>query len=273
MNHTPIVTTLNTGAQMPLLGLGVYNMYGEAAVTAITFALQIGYRLIDTASMYKNEAEVGKAVRGCGIPRADVFVTTKLNNINHGYDNTLKAFDHSLQLLNVNYIDLYLMHWPIKNQRKNTWRAMEYLLETKQVKAIGVANYLLPFLQEMEGYGNIAPAVNQIEFSPFLNNKETHQYCINAGIQLQAYTPLTKGKMFTNPTIQRLCNTYNKTPAQIILRWNLQLCVSAIPKSANPTRQRENFDVFGFEITESDMTEINNLNQDFRVVENPMDMW
>jgi methylglyoxal/glyoxal reductase len=185
-------TTLNNGSNMPLLGLDVYNMYKKEAEQAIITALEVGYRSIDTAAMYTNETEVGNAIINIGINRNEIFVTTKVNNPDQGYDNTLRAFDRSMKKLNIDYIDLYLVHWPIKGKRKDTWKALEDLYNNKQVKAIGVANYLLPFLHELETYATVVPAVNQVEFSPYLYLKDLLNYCKERGIQLQAYTPLTK---------------------------------------------------------------------------------
>ena len=270
MTDIQLYTELNTGARMPLLGLGVYDMHAAEAEAAITTALNLGYRLIDTAAMYRNETEVGNAIRSSGVNRSEIFVTTKVNNPDHGYDNTLRAFATSSKKLNIDYIDLYLVHWPIKGKRKDTWKALEHLYESRQVKAIGVANYLLPFLHELETYANVVPALNQMEFSPFLQMKEELDYCRQKGIQLQAYTPLTKGKKFSDKRLVQLTEKYSKSPAQIILRWDVQSGVSAIPKSANPKRIKENFDVFDFEISDADMQLINTFDEGFRMVDDPM---
>lgn len=265
-----LYTTLNNGTPMPLLGLGVYDMHKKECEQAILTALETGYRLIDTASMYHNETETGSAIRSSGIKRRDIFVTTKVDNPDQGYDSTRRAFDESMKKLNIEYVDLYLVHWPIKGKRKDTWKALEYLYNTQQVKAIGVANYLVPFLNEMNTYASIVPAVNQVEFSPFLFMKDLLEMCKQRKIQLQAYTPLIKGRKFKDKMIVELSNKYLKTPAQIILRWNLQHGVSAIPKSSNPVRLKENFDVFDFEISEDDMKRMDNLNENLRIVGDPM---
>jgi diketogulonate reductase-like aldo/keto reductase len=265
-------TTLNNGIKMPLLGLGVYDMYKEEAEQAIISALQIGYRLIDTAAMYSNETEVGNAIRSSGIKRSEIFVTTKVNNSDHGYDTALKAFEKSLQKLNIEYVDLYLVHWPIKGKRKDTWKALEYLYNSKQVRAIGVANYLIPFLQELDTHATVVPALNQVEFSPFLYLKDLMKYCNERKIQLQSYTPLTKGKKLNDKRLLQLAEKYQKTPAQIILRWNMQHNVSAIPKSSNPARIKENFSIFDFGISEEDMNLIDSFNEDLRLVGDPMRM-
>ncbi len=265
-------STLNNGTQMPLLGLGVYNMHKKECEQAILSALEIGYRLIDTAAMYNNETETGNAIKSSGIKRSDVFVTTKVNNPDQGYDSTLRAFDASMKKLNIEYIDLYLVHWPIRGKRKDTWKALEYLYNKQQVKAIGVANYLVPFLKELETYASIVPAVNQVEFSPFLFIRDLLELCRQRNIQLQAYTPLVKGQKFKDKLLVELSDKYLKTPAQIILRWNIQHGVSAIPKSSNPVRLKENFDIFDFEINEEDMKRMNNLNENLRIVGDPMNM-
>lgn len=268
-----LYSTLNNGNQMPLLGLGVYDMYKKEAVQAVSWALETGYRLIDTASMYENEVEIGDAVRASNIKREDIFVTTKVNNNAQGFDKTLQAFDESLRKLNIDYIDLYLVHWPIKATRKETWLALEKLYNEGRVKAIGVANYLVPFLEELNSYAAITPAVNQVEFSPYLYLKDLETICKHQNIQLQAYTPLVRGLRMNDHKLQNIAYKYSKTPAQIILRWALQHGVSTIPKSSNLKRIQENFDVFDFHITQEDMTEIDNFNENFRIVEDPMDLF
>jgi diketogulonate reductase-like aldo/keto reductase len=265
-----LFSTLNNGITMPLLGLGVYDMYGHEAEQAVTNALEIGYRLIDTAAMYKNETEIGNAIRNSNVPRSEIFLTTKVADGDQGYDQTLRAFDASHQKLNCDYIDLYLVHWPIKKTRKDTWRALEKLYAEKRVRAIGVANYLIPFLHELETYGNIVPAVDQVEFSPYLFLEDLLNECRIKNVQLQAYTPLVRGQRFNDPKLIALANQYEKTPAQIILRWALQLGVSTIPKSSNLKRLKENFEVFDFTISDKDMNAINAFHENFRVVDDPM---
>ena len=268
-----LYTTLNNGNQMPLLGLGVYDMHAEEAINAVQFALETGYRLIDTAAMYENEQQIGEGIRRSNIPRDEIFLTTKVNNTDQGYDETLKAFEKSIKALNVGYIDMYLIHWPVKNKRKETWKAIEFLYENKMVKNIGVANYLMPFLLELETYANIIPSVNQMEFSPFLFMQEELNYCKQHQIILQAYTPLLRGQKFNDLRLQKLAEKYQKTPAQIILRWAVQQGISTIPKSSNPARIRENFNIFDFEIDESDLQNMNSWNEDLRLVDNPLDLF
>ncbi len=268
-----LYTTLNNGNQMPLLGLGVYDMHAEEAINAVQSALETGYRLIDTAAMYENEQQIGEGIRRSNIPRDEIFLTTKVNNTDQGYDETLKAFEKSMKALNVGYIDMYLIHWPVKNKRKETWKAIEFLYENKMVKNIGVANYLMPFLLELETYANIIPSVNQMEFSPFLFMQEELNYCKQHQIILQAYTPLLRGQKFNDLRLQKLAEKYQKTPAQIILRWAVQQGISTIPKSSNPARIRENFNIFDFEIDESDLQNMNSWNEDLRLVDNPLDLF
>jgi diketogulonate reductase-like aldo/keto reductase len=272
MKNEQLYTTLSNGMQMPLFGLGAWDMYGKEAEQATLDALEIGYRLIDTATLYHNEKEIGNAVRKSGISRSEIFVTTKVPDAQQGYESTLKAFDASMTALNIDYIDLYLVHWPVKRKRKETWKALERLYSEKLVRAIGVANYLMPFLKELETYSSIVPAINQLEFSPWLYLKHELQYCNAHNIQLQSYSPLTRGQKFNDERLLRLCRKYDKTPAQIILRWNIEHGISTIPKSSNKKRLQENFDIFDFSISKEDVEAMDNFNENFRVVDNPMDM-
>jgi diketogulonate reductase-like aldo/keto reductase len=266
-----LTTTLNNGIEMPILGLGAYDMYGKEAEQAILDAIETGYRLIDTASIYRNESEVGNAIRNSGLQRKEIFITTKVNNMDQGYDAALKAFDTSLSKLKTDFVDLYLVHWPIRGKRKDTWKALEKIYSTGRARAIGVANYLIPFLEELKTYGSVIPAVNQVEFSPYLFLKDLLDYCRKHKIQLQAYSPLVRGKKFTDPRLLQIAKNYNKTAAQIILRWNLQLEVCPIPKSTNPERLKENFDVFDFELSPKDMNTLSGFNENLRVADDPMD--
>lgn len=266
-------TSLNTGAEMPLLGLGVYDMHATEATRSVITALECGYRLIDTAAGYGNEKEIGEGIRASGIERKEIFVTTKVANHDQGYDQALRAFDESERRLRCDYIDLYLVHWPLKNTRKATWQALEKLYTEGRIRAIGVANYLPPFLEELFGYNRIMPAVNQVEFSPYLFLKELLDMCTTRGIILQAYTPLLRGARMNDPKLLTLAHQYGKTPAQILLRWAVQHGVSTIPKSSNPERIRENFNIFDFEISAADMARLDGFHENLRVVEDPMEHW
>ena len=265
-------STLSNGIQMPLLGLGVYDMYNAEAEQAVTDALEIGYRLIDTASLYNNETEIGNAVKASALRRSDIFVTTKVGNPDQGYDATLKAFEVSLKKLQMDYVDLYLVHWPIKGKRKDTWKALEQLYADKRVKAIGVANYLVPFLDELYGYASTPPVLNQIEFTPWLYQQQLVNYCKEKNIQLQSYSPITRGKKLNDPRLLQLCSKYGKTPAQIVLRWNIEQGISTIPKSSKKIRLQENFDILDFQLSPEDVLLMNSFDEGYRICDNPMDM-
>ncbi len=249
--------SLNNGVAMPLLGLGVYQAHGQTCVNAVTWALEAGYRHIDTARFYGNEREVGQAVRAfverSGLPREEIFVTTKLWNDDHGYERALAAFDRSQERLGLGAVDLYLIHWPVTDQRRESWRALETLYTEGRVRAIGVSNYTIQHLQELLDYAKIVPVVNQVEFHPWLYQQELLDFCAAHGIALEAYSPLTKGERLRDPQLAEIAHKYGKTPAQILIRWVLQHGVGVIPKSAHPQRIRENADVYDFEISEEDM--------------------
>lgn len=266
-------TELNNGIQMPLLGLGVYDMYNTEAEQAVADALEIGYRLIDTAALYKNEKEIGNAVKRSNLQRHQIFLTTKVGDNDQGFDSTLRAFDTSCKNLQMDYVDLYLVHWPIKETRKQTWLALEKLYAEKRVRAIGVANYLLPFLNELQTYSSIMPALNQVEFTPWLFQKELLEFCKTRNIQLQSYSPITRGKKFDDPRLLKLCEKYDKSPAQIILRWNLEHGISTIPKSSNKKRLQDNFDILKFTISSEDVAFMDSFDEQFRICPNPMDMF
>ena len=269
MKSQPTVI-LNNGVEMPLFGLGVFDMYHQAAEQAVKWALETGYRLIDTASMYENELNIGNAIKKSSVSREEIFLTTKVNNIDQGYTKTLRAFDHSLKLLQTDYVDLYLVHWPLKSSRKETWQALEKIHASGKARAIGVANYLEPFLDELQTYSEIVPAVNQVEFSPYLYLDNLLKRCKKDKIQMQSYTPLIRGERFSDPKLILMAEKYDKTPAQVILRWNIQLGVSTIPKSATLARIKENFNIFDFEIIASDMIQFCEFNENYRIIDDPM---
>jgi diketogulonate reductase-like aldo/keto reductase len=265
-------TVLSNGVEMPLIGLGMWDMYGKEAEQAVSRALEIGYRLFDTASMYQNEREAGNAIRSSGIPRSEIFLTTKVGNDDQGFDSTLRAFDDSMQRLDCQYVDLYLVHWPIKKTRLETWKALERLYTENRVRAIGVANYLMPFLEELLPHAALVPMVNQVEFSPWLFLHYLMDYCRQRGIHLQAYSPLVRGLRLSDPALVELSKKYGKSPAQLVLRWAVQHKVSVIPKSSNPQRLQENFAIFDFKIEPADMARLNAFDEGLRVVDDPMEL-
>jgi len=262
--------TLNNDVEMPVFGLGTYNSTGGRRIVEVfKYALDIGYRHIDTASFYGNEKEVGNAVRKSGIPREDVFITTKLWNTDHGYEKALSAFERSLRLLGLSYIDLYLIHWPVEGLRNESWKALERLLEEGKCRAIGVSNYMLWHLKELFTYADIIPAVNQVEFSPYLYQKDLLEFCCSHGIRLEAYSPLTKGRMLGDTKLMEIGDGYGMSPAQTLIRWALQKDVIVIPKSSRKERILENSKVFDFTISEKDMQSLDSFNRDLRTSWDP----
>jgi len=253
--------TLNNGVKMPIMGLGVFKVEdGNVVTEAVKAAIQNGYRSIDTASFYDNEAGVGKGIKESGVPREDLFITTKVWNSDHGYENTLKAFDISLEKLGLEYLDLYLIHWPVRGKYVETWKALEKLYHEGKVKAIGVSNFNIHHLEDILREGEVKPVINQVEYHPHLTQVELREFCEREGIQLEAWSPLKKGELLGDPVIQRLAEKHQKTPAQIILRWDIQNNVLTIPKSIKEHRIIENADIFDFSLEEEDMQEINGLN-------------
>jgi methylglyoxal/glyoxal reductase len=262
-------TTLNNGVHMPWLGLGVWQVAeGQEVIQSVAHALKHGYRSIDTAAGYQNEAGVGAAIQSSGIPREQLFITTKLANRDQGYDSTLRAFEESRSKLGLDYIDLYLIHWPGKDKFQETWRAFEKLHQEGLIRAIGVSNFKVHHLERLAESSDIIPAVNQVEFHPLLQQQELLSYCKQKGIQLEAWSPLMQGHLDL-PLIADLAQKYGKTPAQVILRWDLQLGVVTIPKSVREARIQENADVFDFTLSEEDMQAIGSLNQDRRFGPDP----
>lgn len=256
--------TLQNGVKMPLLGLGVYRATsGSECEMAVNTALELGYRHIDTAAFYQNEASVGKAVRESAIPREEIFVTTKLWNSDQGYQRALNAFEDSYQKLGLDYIDLYLVHWPVEGLRMESWRALEEIYATGKVKAIGVSNYLVPHLEELLENAEIKPMVNQIEMHPWVYRSRTPtvQLCQREGIALTAYSPLTKGRRLEESFLVKMAARYGKSPAQILIRWNVQKGFSVIPKSSKPHRIQENCDIYDFEINGEDMLRLDDLDE------------
>ncbi|WP_195517127.1 MULTISPECIES: aldo/keto reductase [Clostridia] len=252
---------LSNGVKMPSIGFGTYKSGNdEETAKIVKYALKIGYRQIDTASFYGNEVGIGNGIKESGINREDIFLVTKLWNDDHGYDKTIEAFNKSLERLQVDYIDLYLVHWPNK-LNSETWKAFEYLYKTGKVKSIGVCNFKVAHLEELKKTAQIMPMVNQIEIHPQSSKNDMLSYCEENNIQLVAWSPIMRGKLFSNELMIGLAEKYKKTIAQIILRWHLQRGVIPIPKSSNEERIKENLNIFDFELSNDDIKTIDLLNE------------
>ena len=264
------VTTLHNGVAMPWFGLGVFKVEdGSEVIEAVKTAIQNGYRSIDTAALYGNEEGVGQAIKESGVPRQELFITTKVWNSDQGYDSTLQAFETSINKLGLDYLDLYLIHWPGKDKYKETWKAFEKLYKDGRVRAIGVSNFKIHHLEDLMSSAEIKPMVNQVEYHPHLTQKELLAFCQKEGIQLEAWSPLKQGQLLSDPIINKLAEKYGKSSAQIILRWDLQNKVVTIPKSIKEQRIIENANIFDFELSAEDMEEIDGLNKDERVGPDP----
>jgi methylglyoxal/glyoxal reductase len=273
-NNLQSTTSLYNGVKMPRFGLGVFKVEeGPELVHAVKFAIKHGYRSIDTAAIYGNEEGVGQAIQEAmteyGIKRDELFITSKVWNSDLGYESTIAAYETSLGKLGLDYLDLYLIHWPVEGKYKDAWRALETLYKEGKVKAIGVSNFQVHHLEDVMKDAEIKPMVNQVEYHPRLTQQEVKTFCDNNGIQFEAWSPLMQGQLFDNPLLKNLANKYNKTVAQIILRWDLQNGVVTIPKSTKEHRIIENSTVFDFELTKEDVDQINNLNQNHRVGPDP----
>lgn len=261
---------LNNGVHMPLFGLGVFlSKEGTEVEYAVKTALDNGYIHIDTAAVYGNERGVGKAVRASGIPRKQLFVTTKVWNSDQGYQSTLKAFDRSMDRLGLDYADLYLIHWPKGELSTETWKALEEIYSTGKTKAIGVSNFLVHHLQDLLPHCKIVPMVNQVEFHPYLQQPELQKFCAEKGIRFEAWSPIMKGKVNEIPVLQALSIKYGKTPVQITLRWEIQKQIVTIPKSVKAERIIGNASIFDFEITPEDMAAIDRLDKHQRIGADP----
>jgi methylglyoxal/glyoxal reductase len=262
-------TVLNNGVKMPWLGLGVFQVEdGKEVIQSVSHALEAGYRSIDTAAGYQNEAGVGAAIKESGLSREELFITTKLANHDQGYESTLRAFEESRRKLDLDYIDLYLIHWPGKDKYQETWKAFEKLHKDGYIRAIGVSNFKIHHLETLKQNSDTIPAVNQVEFHPLLNQQKLLQYCKSEGIQLEAWSPIMKGNLDL-PQITDLAAKHGKTPAQIVLRWDLQHGVVTIPKSVHQERILENANIFDFTLSEEDMKAIDQMNQDHRFGPDP----
>ncbi|MCY8515390.1 aldo/keto reductase [Bacillus atrophaeus] len=261
---------LHNGVEMPRFGLGVFKVEnGSEATESVKAAIKNGYRSIDTAAIYKNEEGVGAGIKESGVARDELFITSKVWNEDQGYETTLAAFEKSLERLELDYLDLYLIHWPGKDKYKDTWRALEKLYKDGKVRAIGVSNFQVHHLEELLKDAEIKPMVNQVEFHPCLTQVELREYCKKQGIQVEAWSPLMQGQLLDNEVLKQIAEKHKKSVAQVILRWDLQQDVITIPKSIKEHRIIENADIFDFELSQEDIEKINALNKDERVGPNP----
>ncbi len=261
---------LNNGVEMPWFGLGVFlSKDGEEVENAVKVALQNGYRHIDTAAIYKNERGVGNAVKVSGIPREEIFLTSKVWNTDQGYKTTMEAFENSLEKLQTSYLDLYLIHWPKGQRSVETWKALEEIYKKGRVRAIGISNFLLHHLDAFLPECKIIPAVNQYEFHPELLQPELLEYCKKRGIQPEAWSPIMKGRVNDIPVMQALAAKYGKTPVQIVLRWDIQKGIVTIPKSVTPERIISNAEIFDFELSDEDIAKIDRLDKNGRIGGHP----
>lgn len=262
--------TLNNGVKMPYFGLGVYlSEDGQEVINAVKWALDGGYRHIDTASIYKNEEGVGQGIQESTVDRENIFVVSKVWNADQGYEQTLKAFDDSLNRLGLDYLDLYLIHWPVAGKYKDTWRALEHLYRQKKVRAIGVSNFMQHHLEDLLEDAQVVPMVNQMEFHPFLVQQELIDFCTKKEIQYEAWSPMMQGRVFKMEEFRQLAQKYNKTIAQIVLRWNLQKGVVTIPKSSKKERIMANAAIFDFELDNKDVAFLDGMHKGKRFGPDP----
>lgn len=261
---------LNNGVRMPRVGLGVFRAgRGEVPRAAVAEALRVGYRHVDTARIYGNEADVGQAVRESGLPRSDVFVTTKLWNEDHGYDRALRAYDASERRLGLGAVDLFLLHWPVPERRRDSWRALERLLADGRVRSIGVSNYMAHHLRELLDHATVLPAVNQVELHPFHQQREAVEVCRANGIAVQAYCPLTRAARLGDPAVAAVARRVGRTPAQVLVRWSLQRGFVPLPKSTHADRIAQNFAVWDFDLDDAAMAALDALDEGLAVAWDP----
>lgn len=256
------VIGLRSGVEIPSVGLGVFRASrGDETKEAVLAAFERGYRHVDTARVYANESDVGAAVRASKIPREQLFITTKLWNEDQGYDSTLRAFDASLSRLGLDYVDLYLLHWPVANRRLDSWRALERLKRDGRVRSIGVSNFMERHLEELLAHATIVPDVNQIEAHPFHQQRSVRALCAKHGIVVEAYSPLAKASRMSHPVIQSVAAEVQRTPAQVLLRWGLQRAMVVLPKSVRPARIQENIGVFDFSLDDASLAKLDALDE------------
>lgn len=264
--------TTNQGNTIPVLGLGVWKSSKDECYQAVMDALELGYRHIDTAAIYANEESVGKAIADSKIERSEVFITTKLWNADQGASKAEKAFEKSLQKLNLDYVDLYLIHFPVSGIRNESWKILESIYKSGRAKSIGVSNFMIPHLEELIQKTGLVPAINQIEVHPFLNQKELRDYCASKKILVEAYSPLAHGKRIQDPAITKISQKYNRTNAQILIRWSIQSGMIVLPKSVKRTRIEENGSVFDFQLDNADMEYLNSLDENYRTCWDPSEV-
>lgn len=270
MKNIASTTTLHNGLEMPWFGLGVFKVEeGQEVEASVKMAIHAGYKSIDTAAIYKNEEGVGKAIRESDVPREELFITTKVWNADQGYESTLKAFDESMEKLGLEYLDLYLVHWPVKGKYVDTWKALEKLYKDGKVRAIGVSNFHIHHLQDVLEVAEVKPMVNQVEYHPKLSQVELLNFCKENDIQLEAWSPLMQGQLLDDEVLKEIADSHNKSVAQVILRWDLQNGVITIPKSVKEHRIKENADIFDFELSDEEMQKIHALNENKRVGPDP----
>jgi methylglyoxal/glyoxal reductase len=267
-------TVLNNGVEMPWMGLGVFKVEeGRELVNAIKSAIKLGYRSIDTAAIYGNEEGVGQGIREgiaeAGISREDLFITSKVWNSDLGFESTIEAYETSLQKLGLEYLDLYLIHWPVEGKYKDAWRALETLYKEEKVRAIGVSNFQVHHLEDLLKDAEVKPVINQVEYHPRLTQQEVKAFCRENGIQLEAWSPLMQGQLLDNEIIISIAEKHGKSAAQVILRWDLQNGVITIPKSTKEHRIAANSAIFDFELSGDEMEQISSLNQNLRVGPDP----
>ena len=262
--------TLSNGTKMPFIGLGTWQVKDrQEGINAVKWAIEAGYKAIDTAVVYQNEAAVGEGIKAAGVNREELFITTKVYNDEQGYEATHQSFKDSLDRLQLDYVDLYLIHWPITDKYHDTWRAMEEIYASGKAKAIGISNFHPQHIEDLMTTAKIKPMINQIELHPNLNQQELVTYCQEQGIAITAYSPLGHGTLLENDVLKEIAKKHHKTVAQVILRWDVQNGITSVPKSVNQERIASNLEVFDFELSAEDMIRINNLNTGERVNKNP----